>query len=117
MKALILISIFAIVYTPLSNAQSRLLITEENSQHCQVETEEIFFTGVLAAKIEIENQDFIKLDSLTFIKSNDSETSCDFLFDLHFQKEYLGQAQIVLSKNSWLKISGEISKGNDTARW
>jgi len=116
MKNLLLLLSVVILFPSILEAKSRVLIGEEEFKKCVVENDGIFFTGIMASKIELETLRFLKFDSITFVKSIDDQSLCKFQFDLSLEKKYLGRAEIVLSKNNWQIVSRKISNGNSVAR-
>ena len=117
MKYFITILVLSLQSISTISAKSRVLIDEKNFEKCSVEIEENYFFGVLAAKKEVENIRFVNFDSLIYIESRDRKNTCNFVFDVYSKQEFIGRAEIVLSKPNWQKISRTITKGNDTARW
>ena len=105
-------------------ADSRVLIEdnevkEESHKKCSVASDELLFNGVLTAKTQIENQKHIKLDSIRIIQSKDNQSSCMFVFELYRKNKHLGQAEIILSKNSWRVVSRKFVDANNESilRW
>ena len=117
MKLSATVFILSILFSSNIAAQSRVLLDEKTLDKCSVELEENFALGVLAAKREIEDIRFFKFDELKFIESRDGDKKCYFMFDLYYKKEFLGRAEIELSKPFWQRINRKVVNGNNTARW
>ena len=117
MKFIIVSLVVNLLLPSIVSAESRVLINQKDLRKCSVEIEENYFFGILAAKLQIEKINFINFDSFTFIDSTGDEDTCIFLFNLFSDKEFLGGAEIELSKPDWQKISRRIVKGSDTVHW